>query len=233
MHPDTGAVDPTWCWDQAGTARNAKDAFCGIEEVRASMVAAGDASKGIWLTEFGWSTNTTEYGVSEAAQARYLVEAFEELERYAYVKAAFWYSFRNVWWLGDDTASWEASTGLLRTDFSPKPALAALRDYARRETSTFTTRVVRGARVVRLQGRLARAARGAVAVRVSRRPLAAVRGWRRVATRKVTPSRAGRWSVRLRLAAGADYRVQAVYRDRPVAMTARRRSTPVAQSTAA
>jgi polysaccharide biosynthesis protein PslG len=131
VHPYTGSVDPTWCWNQAGTARKAKDAFCGLEEVRASMVAAGDGAKEIWATEFGWSTNTTAYGVSEAVQADYLRKAFERLEDYPYVKAAFWYSFRNVPWLRDDPASWEASTGLLRTDFTAKPALAALRDYTR------------------------------------------------------------------------------------------------------
>ena len=86
MHPYTGAVDPTLCWNQAGTARKAKDAFCGIEEVHASMVAAGDGAKGIWVTEFGWATNTTEYGVSEAVQADYLTKGFERLERYPYVE---------------------------------------------------------------------------------------------------------------------------------------------------
>ena len=230
VHPYTGAVDPTLCWNQAGTARKAKDAFCGIEEVHASMAAAGDGAKGIWVTEFGWATNTTEYGVSEAVQADYLTKGFERLERYPYVKAAFWYTFRNVYWLGDDAANWEASTGLVRTDFSPKPALRALRDYAGRP-SAFTTRVRRGSQVVRLQGRVAGVTRGTVAVRVSRRPMAAGT-WRRVGTRKVALSRRGRWSVRLTLAASARYRVDAVYRRRALAVTAQRRSTPVAQSTA-
>jgi hypothetical protein len=129
VHPYTGAVDPSWCWRQAGTTRLAKDAFCGIEEVHRTMAAAGDGAVPIWLTEFGWSTNQGDYGVSEAQQAQYLEAAFRKLESYAYVHVAFWYSFRNVGWLRDAPEDWEANLGLLRTDFSAKPALAALQRY--------------------------------------------------------------------------------------------------------
>jgi hypothetical protein len=129
VHPYTGSVDPTWCWDQAGTTRLAKDAFCAIEEVHRTMAAAGDAAVPIWLTEFGWSTNQGDYGVTESEQAQYLEAAFRKLESYPYVHVAFWYGFRNVSWLGDAPADWEANLGLLRTDFSAKPALAALQRY--------------------------------------------------------------------------------------------------------
>jgi hypothetical protein len=144
VHPYTGSVDPTWCWNQAGTTKLAKDAFCAIEEVRNTMVAAGDSAKSIWLTEFGWSTTTGAYGVSEAAQADFLTKAFTKLQSYPYVAAAFWYNFRNNWWSQDAPTDYEANLGLLRTGFSPKPAYDALRSWtgASATTTTTTTTVV-------------------------------------------------------------------------------------------
>ncbi len=130
VHPYTGSVDPTMCWNQAGTTKKAKDAFCGIEEVRNTMVANGDSAKSIWLTEFGWSTTTAQYGVSELAQADYLTKALAKLESYPYVTKAFWYNFRNNYWQKDDGGDLEATFGLLRTDFTQKPAYTALKAYA-------------------------------------------------------------------------------------------------------
>lgn len=66
------------------------------------MVANGDKAKHVWLTELGWSTATTTYGVTEAAQADHLTKAFTELTTYPYVDAAFWHNFRNIWWSPDD-----------------------------------------------------------------------------------------------------------------------------------
>ncbi|MGI8574695.1 MAG: Ig-like domain-containing protein [Egibacteraceae bacterium] len=130
VHPYSGAVDPTTCWNQSGTTRKALDAFCSIEEVRASMVTAGDGATPLWITEFGWSTTIGSYGVTESQQADYLTKAFQKLAGYSYVAKAFWYSFRNTYWLQDDPAQWEANAGLMRTDFTPKPALTAMAAYA-------------------------------------------------------------------------------------------------------
>jgi hypothetical protein len=136
VHPYSGAVDPTWCWNQAGTTRKAKDAFCGLEEMHASMRAAGDGDKPIWVTEFGWSTTTGSYGVTESQQAEFLTKAYRKLEAYPWVPVALWYSFRNNPGLADDPAQWEANAGLLRTDYTAKPALAAMRSYAQANTSS-------------------------------------------------------------------------------------------------
>jgi hypothetical protein len=130
VHPYTGYVDPTLCWNQAGTTRKAKDAFCGLEEIHASMVAAGDGNKAVWLTEFGWSSSTSTYGVSESTQADFMTKAFKKLESYPWVPVACWYTYRNLSWYGDDPASWDAQTGVLRTDFTPKPAFTAMKSYA-------------------------------------------------------------------------------------------------------
>lgn len=131
VHPYTGSVDPNWCWNEAGRAKLAKDAFCSIAEVRKTMVANGDSAKPIWLTEFGWSTTSGDYGVSEATQAKYMTAALDKLSSsYPYVKNAFWYNFRNDPALGEAPDNYDANLGLLRLDFSAKPAYAALKSWA-------------------------------------------------------------------------------------------------------
>jgi hypothetical protein len=129
VHPYTNGKDPTLCWNEPGSTRLAKFAFCGIEEVRRTMVANGD-SRNLWLTEVGWSTSTTTNGVGEAAQADYLTKALTKAQGYAYVAHAFWYSFRNNWWTHDDPNDVEADYGLVRVDFGLKPAYAAFKSYA-------------------------------------------------------------------------------------------------------
>lgn len=125
IHPYTGAVGPNSCWNDKNGLK-AVDAFCSIETVRDVAVANGDSAKPMWLTEFGWTTYTGTYGVTEEQQAKNLTDAFAWLGSRPYVTNAFWYSFRNTYWLKDDPSSWEANVGLLRTDFTAKPAHAAL-----------------------------------------------------------------------------------------------------------
>ncbi len=117
--------------------RISRDSFLGYREVRATMAAHGDA-KPIWFTEFGWNTSSTECnpgagvwqgGVSEANQAKFLYDSYKLMEQDPYVQVALWYDFRNNYWMKDaDTP--EARYGLLRTDFSQKPAYAAYKAYA-------------------------------------------------------------------------------------------------------
>lgn len=138
VHPYTNNVDPTACWYEGSTTRYAKFAFCGIEEVRKTMLANGD-SRSIWLTEMGWSTSAVTSGVTEANQAAYLTKAFTKVQSYPYVTNTFWYSFRNNWWTNNDTADLEANYGLVRVDFSLKPAYAAFKAYATTGLTTTTT----------------------------------------------------------------------------------------------
>ncbi len=147
IHPYTGAVAPTSCWNDSNGCK-AVDAFCGIEAVRDVMVAHGDSAKPMWLTEVGWSTYTGTYGVSEEKQAQYLTDSFTWLSSRPYVTNAFWYAFRNTYWLEDDLSSGEANVGVLRTDYTSKPALTALAalgttttDDEPSATSTTTTTV--------------------------------------------------------------------------------------------
>jgi hypothetical protein len=98
-----------------------------------TQVANGD-TRPIWLTEFGFNTSgdpsAWQRGVSEAQQAQLVGDSYRLLEGEPYVQVAFYYSLRNNWWSHDDPRSMEACFGLLRTDFSAKPAFAAFRSYA-------------------------------------------------------------------------------------------------------
>ncbi|HEV2785125.1 MAG TPA: cellulase family glycosylhydrolase [Solirubrobacteraceae bacterium] len=123
-HPYTKSGQSPAIVDRAPDGRMTTTSFLAFEEVRDVMRAHGD-DKPIWLTEMGWSTNSQVLhplgGVSEAVQAAHLALAFELLQDIPYVEVAVVYNFRNNYW-ADDADNWEDQLGLLRTDFSRKPA---------------------------------------------------------------------------------------------------------------
>ena len=123
-HPYTASGQSPAAVQRADDGRMTTTSFLAFEEVRDVMADHGD-TKPIWFTEFGWSTNSQVLhplgGVSEAVQATYLALAFELLEDAPYVEVAVVYNFRNNYW-ADDADNWEDQLGLLRVDFSPKPA---------------------------------------------------------------------------------------------------------------
>jgi len=127
VHPYPGPNPPEPVWTSNG--RITPTSFTGFKEVRSSMLARGD-DKPIWLTEFGWSTTTTEsWGVTQAQQADYLTRAYRLLESYPYVTLAYWYNLRNNFW-DSDADTWETQLGLMRTDFSHKPSYDAFKGYS-------------------------------------------------------------------------------------------------------
>ena len=130
VHPYSG--DPTVCWTDSSTGMNSVWAFCGLQSVHTVMANNGDGAKAIWLSEFGWSTCSCTNGVTEQAQADYLQKAFNSLQGYSYVTKAFFYNFRNNYWQNNSPGDIEANYGLLRTDYSAKPAYAVYKAYAHR-----------------------------------------------------------------------------------------------------
>jgi len=130
-HPYTDHGQSPAVVERGLDGRITKSSFLGFEEVRKVMLDHGD-DRPIWLTEFGWSTNSLVThplgGVTEAQQAEYLGLAFAMLEEAPYVEVAVVYNFRNNYWAGD-ADTWEDQLGLLRTDFSPKPAYSVFKDY--------------------------------------------------------------------------------------------------------
>jgi hypothetical protein len=118
VHPYTGSAP------EAGAGLYS---FPGYRQVHDVMLGYGDA-KPMWLTEFGWSTTSDNWGVSPQVQSDYLLRAYRMLEQDPYVQVAIWYNFRNNWW-DRDADGWEFQCGLMRTDFTPKPAYAAFKSY--------------------------------------------------------------------------------------------------------
>ena len=89
--------------------------------MRAEMVAGGDEAKPIWFTECGAPTGSAAVAVSDAAQAQTLDVVLTYAKRTAWIGAAFVFSIRDA---GRDAADPEQNFGILRYDFSPKPAYA-------------------------------------------------------------------------------------------------------------
>lgn len=125
--PADRAPEKVW-YEYDGTGRIAVRAFAGYREVRRVLLGHGD-DKPIWFTEFGWATTTESgWGVSPATQASYLTRAYQCVEQDPYVQVAIWYIYRNHAW-ADDADNWGDQLGLLYSDFSPKPAYNAFKEY--------------------------------------------------------------------------------------------------------
>ena len=120
------ARPPEDVWFEAD-GRIAKKSFAAYREVHNVMLAHGD-DKPIWFTEFGWSSNTADRGVTAEQQADYYTRAMRCIEQDPYVEVAVWYSYRNSYW-ANDANTWLDQLGLVSTDFSPKPAYNAFKSY--------------------------------------------------------------------------------------------------------
>jgi len=225
VQPYTYGVDPTATWNGVHAwedpDRISINAFPAIKEIRASMVAFGDAEKDVWLTEFGFSTTTEDGGVTPTRQAAYLLKAYRYVERFPWVKVLFWYAARNSPFYEDEDI-YEARFGLVTTDWRLKPSYGALRAYAlglptprimlRKSSLRRLPAWGEPAARVRLRGRVAPGG-GVAAARVARRAVVlqrrTPRGWVRVARRQTGSE--GRFRVKL-VARGSLVRYRAVVR---------------------
>lgn len=208
----TGPADTRY----TGSGKMTPDSFLAYRELRAVMVNRNDP-KPIWFTEFGWNTSTVscspgagqwQGGVSESKQAQFLTEALELIEQDPYVQVAMWYGLRNNYWANDANEP-EARFGLLRTDYSRKPAFYAFASYATGEdpppgaqppapVQTETTLKVKKPRKgkPKARGGVAGADRGTVRLRVQRK---VGKRWKLVATLKGRVNPRGRYSKALRV----------------------------------
>jgi hypothetical protein len=135
VHTDTACLTnaPDFIYrDELG--RIGRYTFTGYREVHAVMAAHGDGGKPIWMTELGWSTESTApdscsvglrkgtkaLGVTEEQQAQFLKQAFSCLAADPYIGVAFWFGMQ------DFTGSAHAGGyGLYRLNGSAKPAASA------------------------------------------------------------------------------------------------------------
>jgi hypothetical protein len=142
VHTDTACLDrgPDAFYRDPG-GQLAQYTFLGYRSVHDVMAANGDGGKPIWMSELGWSstgggpTSCTRgqwagqkpSGVSEAAQAQYLTQAYACLANDPYVQRADWFTMRDTSGNGVDELN---HYGLVRTDGTPKPDLSAFKAVA-------------------------------------------------------------------------------------------------------
>jgi hypothetical protein len=118
LHPYTGSY---------------KNLTSRIEEVRRALKAHGDAGKGLWVTELGWSSQRPRAGNSFAkglqGQATQLKGAFRLLR----AKQHRWHVQRVYWFSVDDlkgACNFCDGSGLFANGFKPKPAWKAFVKFA-------------------------------------------------------------------------------------------------------
>jgi polysaccharide biosynthesis protein PslG len=94
---------------------------------RSVMAAYGDSGKQIWPTEMGAPTGTSSQAVTEAAQAQLVTEMYSKLKGWSWAGPGFVYNFRDK---GTDPSDREDNFGIVRWDYSPKPAYTAFKTAA-------------------------------------------------------------------------------------------------------
>lgn len=121
-HPYTFPYDPStvanWsAWYQM---------FGTSPSLRSVMIANGDGNKKIWGTEWGAPTNGPSGSgyVSESTQAAEVTSAFKLWTSYSWTGPLFVYDFRDD---GTSTTTRENFFGLVRYDWSQKPAWSAFK----------------------------------------------------------------------------------------------------------
>jgi Bacterial Ig domain len=137
VHTDTAClVDPPSSFYRED-GKVARFSFLGFRTVHDVMVANGDGAKPIWMTELGWTSTTATCprgmwagqkasGVSEAAQAANLKEAYHCLAGYPYVEQALWFTLKDTTNNAEDLNHY----GLQHVDGSHKPAWDAFHTVA-------------------------------------------------------------------------------------------------------
>ena len=130
-----GSKDGT-CWNSSGEFY-----FRRVEDERKVMEQYGDSAKQVWLTEFGWDScwdgaaalpvpNGYEYCQlnDEDEQARYIVDAFKWANtQWPWTGVLFLWNLNYQAIPGVATTDEKYGWGLLRPDFSPRPAYDAVK----------------------------------------------------------------------------------------------------------
>ncbi|HSH60891.1 MAG TPA: cellulase family glycosylhydrolase, partial [Acidimicrobiales bacterium] len=114
MHP--------YAWPYGISAPGDWNQWYSLSKTYDLMVANGDSAKKIWATEYGAPTGTNSRSVTEAGQATFVQEAFSAWPTMPWAGPLFWYSFRDQ---GNDRSDPEDNFGIMRRDFSAKPAMSA------------------------------------------------------------------------------------------------------------
>jgi hypothetical protein len=120
-------------------AANPRLMAADIRAVRAVMRSHGEGHKGLYITEFGWGSQTRAAGGDKfeqgpAAQAEYVKRAWEILfanRRRWNIRAAFWFTWQDIP-AASTPCDFCDSAGLLRLNGRPKSALRRFAQAVRR-----------------------------------------------------------------------------------------------------
>jgi len=106
-------------------------AFTRLGQYRDVLTQAGDANRQVWLTEFGYDSSTVavpgyEYStfISEDAQARFVVQAIQMARQTPLVGGVIVWNLNFQMVVPQTDEKW--GFGVLRADFTPRPAFSAL-----------------------------------------------------------------------------------------------------------
>jgi len=91
-----------------------------------TMARGGDGDKKVWITECGAPTGTADVAVSEQDQAQTLQIMLARARDTPWIGPAFVYSIRDG---GDNRAEPEDNFGIIKRNFSPKPAYAVVQRF--------------------------------------------------------------------------------------------------------
>jgi len=107
-----------------GWRRNTPEAWIDwMAEVDKELTRAAGRPVPLYLTEMAWPSHQGACGIDESLQAAYLARAFFLARTLPNIKGMWWYDFRND---GTDKTEREHNFGLVRQDFTPKPAYPVL-----------------------------------------------------------------------------------------------------------
>jgi polysaccharide biosynthesis protein PslG len=123
FHPYNEWRDPDDPWKQEWR----KYTFVtGVPAMHEVLRAHGQAHKQLWLTEFGFSScgDAESWCVTEQEQAEYTRDSLRLVKGWSFVEAGLVYNLRNK---GSDPSGREDQFGLVRRDFSRKPAYTAFK----------------------------------------------------------------------------------------------------------
>jgi hypothetical protein len=122
---DAVGLHPYSTPDNLSTASYPWSSKTHIQNVQASMNQNGDGGKLFWTTEYGAPTAPgQQYGVTEAQQASILADGIRYLRSLPNCGPIFIFDFRDT---NTGSTNVEQNFGLLRTNYSPKPAMATVR----------------------------------------------------------------------------------------------------------
>jgi len=107
-----------------GWRRNTPEAWIEwMTEVDKDLTRAAGRPVPLYLTEMAWPSHQGACGIDETLQAAYLARSFFLAKTLPSIKGMWWYDFRND---GTDKTEREHNFGLVRQDFTLKPAYLVL-----------------------------------------------------------------------------------------------------------